>query len=80
VPAVTQDLVLVEVDGLSRIFGSCRSAGDRGYDAYDIAVLDRRRSFLGVANVLVIEVNVHEIPQSTVAVVKVGPQSRVLFE
>src|SRR5260370_17828267 len=41
------------------------SSGHRGYDAQLIAIFDGRRQIVQIANILIIEVNVHEATHLT---------------
>src|SRR6185436_2137917 len=69
VPAVAQDLIAVQLDRL-RVFDSGRSSGDRGHDADRVPLLDRSLSLARIANVLVIDINVYEMPKLAFFVVE----------
>src|SRR6185295_19928254 len=63
-PAVSQNLIVIQFDGARGGFVNNRNAsGDRRHDAHRVAVLERRRMFFRVSNVFVVDIDIDEVPQ-----------------
>src|SRR5689334_9397785 len=59
------------------IFCYFRATGDRGHDADGVAVFSRRVFLLQIANILVVEVNIHEAANAAILGIEVLAQVRI---
>src|SRR5690606_36479155 len=78
VTAEALDLVVLERRQCGRDAGGPAAARDRRNDAERVAVAQRRRLLLEIADVVVVDVDVDEVPQPALLVVQVALQIRVL--
>jgi len=78
VPAVTQDFVFRKRDRLRRRFHHWRPARDARNDRDGVAFLHRRGFFFQIADVFVVDINIHETAQLALIAVKLASQILIL--